>query len=96
MKAKIKLTEYQMFTASDSGISNPTADSGYQTELVKEMHRVCHVAGNTVELDAQGFEDLGEWANDLSGAVAQEPNPSGARSLAKLSERCYAQARALR
>jgi hypothetical protein len=93
---KLKLTAFQIFIASGSGISDPKANSGYEPALVEEMHRVCHVGGNTIEVNAEGAADLSEWAADLSGAVAQEPNPSGARSLFKLHRQAYDLAKELK
>jgi hypothetical protein len=92
---KIKLTDFQAFVASGSDISNPTVDSGYQPALVAELARIVP-KGGTITVDAEGAADLAEFANDLSGAIAQEPNPSGARSMAKLSERAYELARELK
>jgi hypothetical protein len=92
---KIKLTDYQSFIASGSGISDPKANSGYQPALVAELARIVP-DGGTIEVDADGAADLAEWANDLSGAVAQEPNPAGARSLFALHRKAYDLARELR
>ena len=92
--AKIKLTSYQAFIASGSTISDPTTDSGYQPALVRELARIVP-GGGTVTLDAEGFRDLAEFANDLAGAEAQSPNPSGARSLYGLAEKCSTLARKL-
>lgn len=83
---KIKISEYVAFIASGSDISNPDAKDGYQPALARELHRV-GPKGGTITVDAEGAADLAEWAHDLSIAVAQEPNPSGARSLYGLSER---------
>lgn len=92
--AKIKLTPFQALIASGSGISDPSIDSGYQLALVQEVHRVMP-SGGTISADAEGLRDLAEWAGDLGGAVAQEPNPAGAASLYKLSQRAYDLAREL-
>jgi len=82
---KLTLTAFQSFVASGSDISNPTVDSGYQRKLVQELARIVPDAG-TIIVDAEGAKDLAEFAWDLSVAVGQEPNPSGARSLAKLND----------
>jgi hypothetical protein len=95
LTAKIKLTPFQAYIADGSDISRPDIDSGYQRALACELHRI-GPNGGTIELDAAGFDDLGEFASDLANAVAQDPNPSGAQSLEALSRVCAAQARVLR
>lgn len=93
--AKIKITEFVAFEASGSDISNPKADSGYQPALVRELARAVRQDGCTVELDAEGFRDLAEWADAMVAPNAQGGNPSGARAMAVLSDRCLEQAKAL-
>jgi hypothetical protein len=95
---KLKITAFQAFIASGSDISNPDAalaGSGYQHELALELRRI-GPGGGTITVDAEGADDLASFAYDLANAVAQEPNPSGARSLIKLHERASELARGLR
>lgn len=92
---KLQLTDFQSYVASGSGISDPKANHGYQPALVAELARIVP-KGGTITVDAEGATDLAEFATDLSGALAQEPNPSGARSMAQLSDRAYELARQLK
>ena len=85
---KLKLTDYHSYVASGSGISDPSANHGYDAGLVEEIARIVPYGG-TIEVTAAGARDLAEWATDLAGAVAQEPNPSGARSLNTLHRRAW-------
>ena len=83
---EISLTDYQAFVASSSGISDPSTNSGYEPALVAELARIVPYGG-TIRVTADGAADLAEWAGDLAGAIAQEPNPSGARSLRALQDK---------
>lgn len=91
---KLPITAYQAGEASGSDISNPRVDSGYQPALVAELARIGS-GGGAISVDAEGARDLAEWAGDLSDAVAQAPNLSGARSLSGLADRALALARRL-
>jgi hypothetical protein len=84
---QIRLTPYQAFIANGSDISNPNANSGYQPALTRELARV-GTKGGVVHLNAEGLQDLADFADALSNAEAQGGNPSGARSLANLAARC--------
>lgn len=92
--AKIKISEFVGFEASGSDISNPDAKDGYQPALARELARV-GTDGGTIELDAEGFRDLAEWADAMVAPNAQSGNPSGARAMATLCERCLEQAKLL-
>lgn len=92
---KLKITAFQAYIADGSDISSPDVDSGYQHELALELHRI-GTRGGTITVDAEGAADLAEFANDLANAVAQEPNPSGARSLYSLNEKADRLARELK
>lgn len=93
----IKITKFIALEASGVGISDPTADSGYNRHLVSELHRI-GANGGTVYLSANGLDDLAEWldtmevANGSSGAG----NFAGARACAKLAEKARRYAGLLR
>lgn len=92
--ARLKISSYIAGEASGSGISDPDANSGYQPALVAELARV-GAHGGTINIDADGLRDLAEWCDALSAATSQGGNPSGARSLSNMGERCLALAREL-
>lgn len=83
----VKISRFVAFEASGSAISQPGSDSGYSPDLERELARV-GTDGGTVYLDRDALLDLAEWADCMIAPNAQSGNPSGARAMEGLRDRC--------
>jgi len=90
----VKLTAYHLaeMQGSEISVADKPETGGYHPALAAEYARL-YPKGGTATLPVQALRDLGEWAAALELANAQDGNPSGARSMAKLAEAAHAEAR---
>lgn len=83
----IKISRFVADEASGSGISDPAANSGYDADLVREMHRIGS-AGGTINVSPTGARDLAEWLECIIPPLRDERNYSGMRSVGTLADKC--------